>query len=247
MAIKLPSASKLSLAERCAYPWTSGIRWPDDPPGPAALFGQAVHRCAERYAMGDSYSVEAVATEFGVEKELERLRLADVDVREQLDRDRFTWREAEVPIALDPIADTARRAKDRFDKKPGEMMLIVDLVMHDEAHGFTVRDWKATRVKPINAAEAPQIRACAYAAAKVFGESEVNGELAYVNGGVYVNRGVIDSLELELIGAGLAALFRGLPDRTVPTPGEWCRSEWCSLRDVCEVSQGKTRKRKVAA
>jgi hypothetical protein len=243
--MKLPSASKLSLAARCAYPWTSGIKWPFEPDTKYASRGKAAHRLLEMAILGSPITVEGAATEFSCASEVEWLRECYVNGLAILERDDFEWRTTEEVFAYNPVTGTARKADDRFDKRDGEMVLIVDMVMGRADGGLTVRDWKGSRPSPTPAVEAEQTRICGYVAAKIYGYDTVRVELAYLPTG-YVNGGELDELDLVWVEEGNRALALGMPARTQPTPGPWCESEWCSLRTVCEVAHTSKRRKRAS-
>jgi hypothetical protein len=243
VTLKLPSASKLALAEKCAFPWTSGKPWPEQPESPAAKRGNAVHRCAEWHAMGQPVDVAKAAAEFGVEVD-DWLERAIKNAIVLLERDRFTWREAEVAMAFTAPTCSVRRAESRFDKRPGEQMLIADLVFEDEETGeLVVRDLKTGKVLATPADENHQMRILALAASMLFGASEVRVELAYVGSGTYVNRGKLDALDLEFVAIWAAELVAKLPSRTEPVGGPHCKDQWCPLIEVCDAAQKPRRKK----
>jgi hypothetical protein len=243
--VKLPSASKLSLAKECAYPWTSGIRWPDEPDTKYTARGKAVHKLLELAAMGtdtDPIGVAATAADFGCLEEIEWISSSFAKGLEILARDDFEWRVAEEVYAYNPITGEARKANDRFDKRAGEMVLIADLVMGRTDGGLTYRDWKGSRPSPVHATEAEQTRICGLVAARIYGYETVRVELAYLPGGL-ISGGELDELELFWVEEGNRQLALGLPSRTEPRGGRWCEGEWCPLRTVCESAVTKKRRK----
>lgn len=239
--MRLPSGSKLALAEKCAYPWVTDEPWPKEPDSPAAQLGKAAHKCAENYTMGIYYTVEQVAEEHEIDAR--DLLPLERDARRILDADAYEWREAEVVIALNPMIGEVRRAKDRFDKRDGEQILIADLIMGG-ADWLVVRDWKTGKPKPEAPHETAQMRACGWAAAKLYGHDECAVELAYLGRFRSPMSGPLDSLDLMSIELWLSSLVRSLPRRPNPTPGHWCYEEWCVMRSVCDVAW--TRKKRTA-
>ncbi len=251
----LPTVSKLGLAQRCAYPWTSGLAWPELPASPAAAYGSAVHLVAE--AIGQRLEgldlaalVDRTATELAL-GEADRVRLrADAEaVRAQLVADRERWPGArwwaEVPVAYCARTDTARRLpsdgrRDYSDATDTEVCGTIDLMIAD-GDTLAIRDWKTGRYRlGHDPARDPQLRAYALAAARLHRRDRVAIEYGLVlDGEVRLARAELDSLELasvalELVDVVLRSTAAGMPQ---PVPGAWCAGEWCPIVADCPRTQ----------
>jgi hypothetical protein len=244
--VRIPSASRLQLAKLCGAPFTSKLDWPKEELGVPARFGNTIHKASELTIKGEAYLLEDLAKKERVESELDRLRMAERDILTYVAADQWNWREAEACFAMNPITGEARQAESRFDKKPGEMMLIADILQERPNGMLSVSDIKTGKLSPLRPGETAQLRALALAAAKIYGAKEVEVVLIYVNqSGVYAPTDVLDELELDFIGVGLRALLKDLPARTEPTGGEHCFGQFCAWRFECAEAPKKG-KRKAA-
>ncbi len=247
----LPSASRIDLAIKCAFPWITDQKWPYDPPTKYSARGNAIHKVAENIVNGTPYSMEDIANEYKVPGELGWLRIAETNVVEYLRRNPFDECAVEVVTFYNPLTGAVRRGKDRRERKYGEMTIIIDQVRTKDGV-TTVADYKSGKVSPVHATDNAQMRVGALVASKLFDLDRVFVELVYIGTGLYVNGGIndggeIDGFELDLIEMGIRKLVTELPTRAEPTGGSWCNDSYCPLRNTCaENPKNKKKARKVA-
>lgn len=236
-----PSASKLSLLDYCAHPFTSGKKWPWYEDSKAAAKGHAVHFAIAAPRTGEAIFPAALAalTEretdacFAMARQAEDLLVEDAERGRQI-------LGFEIDIRYDVEAGTSRLALDPGEKKrPGEWTAIADLVLRDADGALRVRDWKTGQQKNTeDARENPQIRLLARAAAAHYGARVVVVELAYLEeASSFVDRAAFTRFDLAAIAAEMRArraIARGGP--TPPVPGAHCTEKFCPLLGVCPAT-----------
>lgn len=145
------SASKSSLLAHCRYPFREGVEWRDWPITKDSGSGRALHRCSERRIeeaiphgadlVGDA------AAEFDVKGEIPRLLRIWAHMERWLVESGVDMMRAEVKIAADLAARSAREIDLPGDRnygelRPSEVPMSIDLILMrpDEIPRF--RDWK---------------------------------------------------------------------------------------------------------
>lgn len=232
------SASKLTLADECLYPWTSGLPW-DNSSGEAGRFGDAVHAFAECYIEGEPRSVEELALEHELtDSQLSRLRDQAIDIECLLDGEQFERRRAEVRIAYDPMRGTARELAEGEERAGGEMLLKIDVLI--EGGGLvTIRDWK-TGKRPVlrRVAETLQVRAYALAVALAYDLDEVRVELAWCSPrGIWIDHARFDAFDFSVTEVDIRELMtEQLEGDAVPSYGLHCHEHFCPVIGRCPAA-----------
>lgn len=247
--LRMLSASKLDLAAACLYPFTSGIDWPDDDDSDASIFGRAVHVTSEwlaaapldapRQADEIALGVELVAEHFSLRGAAAERLVDRVDiVATHLDEETVDRREGEARIAYDPQSGQARRLAEGEERRGGEMVLVIDMLL--EAGGaFTVRDWKTGRRPIIRSVEdSRQIWAYALAAHKIWNLDAVTVELCWLSDrGVWTDRSRFDAFDFDVIEHRLRELDsdrrRGGHN---PRLGLHCHELFCPIKALCPAA-----------
>lgn len=259
----IPSASKLELAEKCAWPWSGDQKWPWDPSSPQALGGKVAHRCLEYEQLGECYEIADVAVEIGLipkafEKPSEyefwynRTCNQIVDGRLVIASQEFNWRKPELVTVYNPITRKARFIEDRKQKLPGDQVIIFDTVLELPDGRLKVIDYKFGSVKYTPPDEVPQTRLGGLVAAQLYNRNVVVVELVFFQTtGPFFLTSELDLLAMEEGVAWVSTLVRELPSRKVATPGIWCGEDskkgglYCPLRKVCATSSYKGPKKRI--
>ncbi|MFA6167000.1 MAG: PD-(D/E)XK nuclease family protein [Gemmatimonadaceae bacterium] len=247
-----PSASKLDLAHRCAFPWAGRVRWPPRTTSEAANYGTAVSRVAERLAHDvtpgapDALTSPADVSDLGLsELDAKRLDHAARLLREQLEADDDAERLPELAIAYHVETGEARLLastgqRDYSDVRDGEAVGTLDLLRLTKDGRRVVRDWKTGRymlgVRPIASG---QLRMLGLAAARLYGVDEIDIELAQVDDdGIRIARDTMDAFALGAAADELRTLWARLrAGGGVPMPGHWCADHYCPIASECPATQ----------
>lgn len=255
-----PPASKLHLAHRCAFPWSSGIRAPRAEDSPEAIYGRTVSVASE-FLVNEAHHRGAVIWK---DKEaLARLTLWlgapleehhqkalpwDVEaIAEQLLED-FSNNidteqiRAEVGYAYDLTTGAVRLVPQGERKRPGEVRGWADLVITHGARvrAATVRDWKSGR-GPLEPPEhSDQLRFLGLCVALVHGLDRIRVEFGRLNAGeLRIESAELDCWKLGDVQGELEQLARKLAEPPEPTPGPWCRSGFgCHIVAQCPSTEG---------
>ncbi len=244
----LPTFSRLDVAARCVYPWTSRQRWPKQPPNAFRGVGSAVSSVAECLAVWGDAPIDAIAEAQGLTpSDTTKLGQMAVHLRELIEDEatRTSWRVAEQALAYDLRAGTARELRqahprDYSDRKPHEMSGTPDLVFVRDG-ALVVRDYKTGRYTwGKNPAESRQLRALGLCAARAYGFHEVTLELVQVDAdGVRARPEPLDAFELALCADELCGIHDRIAyegERPPPNPGHWCDSAYCPLAATCPAT-----------
>lgn len=239
-----PPASQLALAKLCGHPWTSGIQTPYEEQSHFGLYGDRVHLACEAI---ETHEVVFPAVLAGL-PELDQVKLwRCVDnARRLLDATpRGDIVQVELDLRYHVESGTVRVAgpDEERKKRPGEWTARVDWVAVYTGTGapeVLVRDWKTGRQQyTARAAENPQMRLGAIAAAKHFGARRVRVELVHLDEDDYAIDGAdYGPLEIATIAHELRALRATLTKGpTPPRPGPHCTTLYCKLRGICAATQ----------
>lgn len=232
-----PSASHLALAQLCAHPFTSGIRWPYEEQSDAGAFGDIVHSGAEAIETGEAVFPALYA---GLDDAEARKLYRCVDAARDLLALTPPQDEAHAELELRYHVDTGRvrQAKRGDARAPGEWTVRIDWV--GVRNGVVlVRDWKTGKQSyTANAKANPQVRLGAVAAARFFGVRRARVELVHLDeDGHTVDGADFDALDLGAIAAEMRALRRSLTrGPTPPVPGAHCTQQFCKLRGICPAT-----------
>lgn len=230
-----PSASKLALADRCGYPWTSGARWPAYTQSTYAVFGTRVHLACEALTTGDACYPAAY---HGLDAaNVERLDGCVAAAREYLLTRARGERFAEVDLRYNVETGEARVSTETW-KRPGEWTGHVDLaILHDGV--LDVIDWKTGYQEHSKPEDHWQVRFYALATARAFGARSVRAALVYLDPGRYWEDACsFDALDLATIAHDCKDLRKRLTKGpTPPTPGPWCTQQYCPLVGDCPATR----------
>lgn len=240
MKYVIPSASRIELAQHCAYAFNSGRPWPKRPSTPAQRFGIAFAEASEVRGRGEVPAIAEIAAAYSLtESDERRLRIADERVVEVLAVDGAEWSTPEDPYALDLGSGRMRRLAREERALDGEMYGRTDLTFYRHASRvpLVVRDFKtgigARNKRP---SQTPQLRFLAAAAAAVHGERSVRVELALVDepDEIKIVGEDMDALELGAVEGEIAELVERLEAAPEPRPGPWCGH--CPLATECPAT-----------
>lgn len=241
----LPTASKLSLARACTFPWSGGKEWAQFAPSPFADYGNAVHAVCDALVKGNAPHLDAIAKTHSLsatdKRRLERTAATVADFLAS-EAEAFTWRASEVPLAYHLTTGAARAlktrgARDYSDVKNGEMSCTVDFVGAGPGY-LVVRDWKTGRQSNVDpVATNAQMQFCALAAARHYGASLVRVELAFIDeADVYVDHAMFDDLDFGECAAELTRLVERIGRKEPPAPGHHCGSHYCPIVASCPAT-----------
>lgn len=240
--MKLPSPSKLDLAELCGFPWTAGIRWPQLPSRPEAAHGFAVHEAADCHVKGLPVDVEALAAKHGIRTDSDRktLQLVVGHVLRCIDADSHEVRLSELRIAYNPTTGKARLIERWEEKQPGEQAGEIDYLAGIKPGHVLVRDWKTGRRKLLSTVrEARQAQWYALAVAALLGADEVTVQLAWCSeDGVWLgDQARFDAWKLLELREQHAELVARLQRPHKPRFGLHCHELHCPIVSECPATQ----------
>lgn len=244
-----PTASRVGLARRCQYPWTSGQRPSRRDVGAEAAVGTVVHRGAEAAIRWEGW--EDGAADLSTLPEDDRETAADLIevvqgfIADERERPHRVY-EAEVPVEIDVATGEGRRLpskghRDYSARSPRALAGTADHVLWPDSSNLTVRDWKTGQQRGLaHEAARMQVRTLGVAMAAIYDVEEINVEVASISGaGVEIEREQIDGAALEEhldMLRVLAVKLTGGPSR--PNPGPWCVEMFCPLLGECPASRG---------
>jgi len=225
----LPSASKIALAMRCAYPWhPRSFPWPKEPRSDAAKRGDAVHAVAEPHEPGES-------------TEHLHARTAEDAVRvavDDLTRDSLYLRERS--IAYDPMADAARLLpkaahRDYRQVRSGEFVGTFDLLVVRPGLVQIVDHKTGNAARKGRASNAWQLRMLAVAVRRLLGADFVDVAFVHVEDGDYrVDSHEFAPWDLDEYARALRGLVRIIEGAAQePSPGPHCYDGYCPMRSTC--------------
>ena len=240
-----PTASHLTRAHECAYPYTLE-KLPEQETGDAARFGTAFHGCMDlglkrRASSLDVFDLAPICAEHGLNQE--EMITVDVMVSALLPKLRYSDNTAsEVAFAYNPQTGKARILKttgprDYSQATPDEFTGTADMAGSFGKQG-AVMDWKTGQRRFVTpCAKNGQMRFLALCTALVYDCDEVDASLAFVDedGMVLLDPARFDAFDLAEIRDELAALDKVLRSGTAePNPGQHCR--FCPASCVCPVT-----------
>lgn len=243
-----PTASKLHIAHRCQYPWTSGIEWTVKEQGQEARLGSAFHEVAAMvigFHVAPGLGIEPpwhlpdLVTRYGLDDEhAEALARMVAGFIENATPPRFGVARAEVAFAYDPIFDVARELalgahREYVGLEAAEFVGTADVV----EDGLVI-DWKTGRREHCERAdENSQLAFLALCVSRVQRVSCVTVALAWVgrDGTVDYEMAGYDAYELSLVAESMARLDKALSGAPDPCPGPHCR--WCPILTDCPATQ----------
>lgn len=245
------TSSKLPLLQRCAWFAANLSAWTRDEPGPAAIFGSAVHRLAELAIDGHGrppgallgvVDLQAVGFELDAAAAAKLARVAVHLLAFLAANVRIGWT-TEQPFAWDPITGAGRmlektaRHREYKGLRPGEIGTTPDVVgwMPDQTT-LLVLDLKSG-ANVGDPGKNWQLLAQAAAAADAFGADRVRIVVVYAHeDATTIEEATVDALDLETFRE--AVDLRMGWDLPEPTPGDWCGSytsdgAYCPARASC--------------
>lgn len=231
-----PAASRLALAQRCVYPWTSGTKWPSRPQRDDAAWGIAVHRLM---AEGPQH-LRAISESEGVDvEELEAIAVHAEPLLDELAQDTAEPPLVEVGFAFDLAQGTTRRVKSAREARDGEYFGAVDHAYLSASSGAAVViDWKSGGGGGVmDPGASPQLRALALMAARHFGVTTAIARVGYVTAdGIDLRSATLDATELLCVESEFWQLEVHMVGTAMPTPGPWCKHHFCPLAAVCPAT-----------
>lgn len=229
-----PSPSKLDLAARCAYPWTSGIRHDPFASSTAADLGTAVHAALAAAALGQpAPEVPADVDRDDYERAVRAGRLImEADLAAGA-----TVLLVERRVALDLRTGRGRLVQQLEQRRSGELRGDVDVAMRRSDGSIVVRDWKTGRPGVVSASDSMQIATYAVAIGSLYSCTSVVVQQVHLLDGY---EGTIDSASYDAIDLGAAlATIRHLaspPHGSMPQPGSHCRDLYCPIAARCPAT-----------
>lgn len=243
MPRRLPTASAVSRAKSCVYPWTSGKRWAWSPENDALKKGNAFHACAESYALfGDTQWQDHAATHGLNDECREWLRDACEHFTDwYFDSDDKSELLVEKPYAYNTRTRKARQLIDvqqrgYKDAGPDDIVGTADLIRLSPTP--VVIDYKTGRPENVQDADAnAQLHSLAAMVARAHGFDEVAVEIVYVDAsGVFTDSHVLDVLDLGAAESELLRIAREIDEGVgIPKPGAHCK--YCPILADCEATK----------
>lgn len=246
LPVEPPTASRVGLALRCVYPWTSGQRAPEREWGVEALVGTAVHLAAEQAIRGEAGPIDMSSLpEDAREKADDLVDVVRNFIGEERERPHHLY-DAEVPVELDLLTGAGRvlpstGPRDYSARIDTGLAGTIDHLLWPVDGLLTMRDWKTGQQRGFaNEAARTQTRTLAVATAAIHGVDAVATEIAHITtAGVEIEREVLGDRMLgehEWALGELGVRLRGGP--SAPTPGPWCVEGFCPLLGNCPATKG---------
>lgn len=245
-----PTASRVGLAMRCVYPWTSGQRAPrlgaGVAPGDEAQIGTVVHAASERVVRGEEGPHDlSKLDEDARETADDMIEVATAFIVDERERQHRLY-VAEMPVEIDVATGEgrvlpSRGHRDYSARSPRAIAGTADHVLWPEGGKLTVRDWKTGQQRGLaHEAARMQVRTLGLALAAIYQVDEVVTEVASIStSGVDVEREHLNEPALEEHAEALRVLAARLtsgPQK--PAPGPWCVEMFCPLLGECPASRG---------
>lgn len=225
------SASKLRLARKCVYPWTSGLEW-DDKPLWSARIGTAVHYIAETgnkpADWGDLTDRQReIAT--GMAKQYTEWAAANYAELEDSRR--------EVAYFYDPatgeVGELPKSTHRDYSKAPpGAFTATLDIVCPGSRFDYV--DIK-TGWAPQAPAESDQMRFQGFIISRLHKLETVNaGVLALREKSHFFMPAPFSGLTLDIVESELQRVHLAIKNNEGPRPGDWCKT--CPVKQSCSES-----------
>lgn len=235
------TASSLSLASKCVYPWTSGLAW-DSTSGPAAKMGTAFHSAAEHYVTTGKADLDALGDEHKLQPYLRKKLAATFERwREWADQQATGEWKCEIPFAVDPLTGDAKVIESKgprdYSAAPdGWMTGTADVV--DSSGELEVIDWKSGNYVE-HPSTNPQMRVLGFAAARAFGRDRVTVRIVRTLPEMLIPlKHTFSPFVLRVIGNELRQVREAMVTDAKPSPSvDACR--FCPVRAKCPESMAK--------
>jgi len=235
-----PTASKLSLAQECLWPWSGPVVWDAGTRGAAARLGSAFHAAVAALINGWPLDLDHIGEWLGLDDEqretLARMvqgwqRNVAVDKR---------WK-AEIPFLYDAVNDVAEELPPSAERNypEGNLWAGTADVVWDDGDLLVIRDWKTGQREYVHLpGQNPQLRQLALAGCRARGKERARVELAWVDsdGNVDVEQDELGPFEIAAVAGEIAEL----EDRLSRGPVEPCTGDHCR-RCPAVVSCAETR------
>lgn len=236
--MKLPSASQLSLASKCLYPWTPAAIWQQGPAGQAAERGTRIHAAVAKILDPSSPDVSGLSDE-----ENAVANGAAAVIQQLCPIDAATTIPVEVALAYQPVTGEAKVLGSNIGRNysglSNSWLVGTADVLWVEGGVVHVLDIKTGSIGNVqSAAQNNQLAALALYAARAYGADSAVVHLAFADAhGVAIESATLDEFALDSVAGELAALVADVQRGDAkPQPGAHCR--WCPARGACpEVVQ----------
>jgi hypothetical protein len=246
------TASKLGLAQLCAFPFRPDIEVPQDPPGDAARLGTAWHDVVATtiimpmQATGPAQLIDRALRDAGLDPEAWRDRLQamrPIEIAKDLAREHITTR-AEVAYAWHADSGDVEELGISLNRGYPDTVGIcgtADFVYTEQTpDGFVlvIGDWKTGNPDNVEPAkDNAQLRFLAGCASRLVDVDLVRVELRFISpeGEVTIDAWSYSPLELLEAQMLLGVLWEM---RTIaePDPGPHCTAKYCPLRMSCPAT-----------
>ncbi len=241
--MKLPSPSKLSLAYRCAHPFTSGIKWPWEPDSSFSGYGKAVHKVGELLGKNEPIDIEAIAKQFAITDDEKKRLVRDGKSIEQFLADRvdgWAWLRCEIILCYDTVTGEARTIKEFRERRQTEILGIADLMAQRHDGTIDLIDWKTGAQRHTGeATNNPQLSFLALCAARMYNADSATVGLAYIDdNGIWNDVAELDGFAIDAAEEELKAwIERNSHGPTPPVPGPHCTRSFCPLVGICSATR----------
>jgi len=244
---KLPSFSKLELADKCQFPWTSGIRHPEFDTK-RGLYGKAIHSVAECIGIWGDAPVGDISSKFELDAtDKDKLINIYVELCDFLDGEQVSKRFCEFAFGFQMHTGRVRVLSMDFDspyhkrwrRRSNEIIGIIDLLWTDTDDRLHVRDYKTGRYKMFQPPlEDLQLMGYGLAMSRFMKRDEVEIEFCNLSDGVNLKSATMDSFMLEWAWERMHEIAAKSQDKTndVPKPGPWCRELFCPIVAKCPAT-----------
>jgi hypothetical protein len=238
------TASKLTLARHCIYPWSSGKPW-DDSAGYSARIGTWVHKACELDSpdpiTGSDMTPRAKERALGMYAQYRKWFEA---YSANWNRDVTVHKEEAVyycPATGKAAFLNSKHHRDYSGAPEGAICATLDMRMDGRDAGpVTVIDLK-TGWSPERPDDSWQMKFQALALSKLLGMREVTvGILALREHDFSLMTATFSDITLDLVECELRRIHKSIRNNEGPNPGEQCR--YCPIRQDCESSRGKKKR-----
>jgi hypothetical protein len=235
----LPTASKMSLALRCSWPWGGGAAWDKDAPGYAAERGNRIHAASAKIL--DPSAPEPVGV---TEDEALIANAAAAAIQSLCPVDAATTIPVEVTFAYDPIFGTAKvvgshLARDYSSVPQGWLVGTADVVWvtGKTVNVLDIKTGLRVNTQPVSMND--QLLALALYASRAYDCDEAIVHLLFASDeGIIIESATHDGFALDCMAKDIADMMARVEAKVAPAAGAHCK--YCPVKGSCpEIAEAE--------